>query len=321
MKKLLKVGLLLVFCLFILLGIMAYLVMGDINSENIGSFKFKAKLFSKSTIMSTYDSYKNYFYDDYGSNPLDEDYCLENLEHPYFEEIRNDERLSKFYGKDTYNLEDYILMREYLRDKFPHGTSSKSYFGYNLIELLNAAEKGENFLCNNISKMLCQMIMASGTYARVIRISDEESNGHVVMEYWDKNRQKWVLLDVDYNVHYTSLSDSIPLNGIELVQMSMTPKPLVKHKGVSVNTLFSETTELYENFYRNGIAVDFYNQWVSKNHERKNPLRSPANSCIYIGTHPYGQMYFKYDYSVDNDSIINLVYGNPFEYDNQRCKK
>ncbi len=314
-RKIIKLLMLVSVPLFMSTGILLYLAVSPVKSKDVGTFGYKAKMFSKSTLMSFYDSYKNFSVEDYGSNPLDEDYVLENLNHPYYEDIRNDERLKVFYEKDIFKLEDYILMREYLRDLFPHGTSSKNYLNTNLIEMLNAAEKGEKFLCGQISKMLCQMIMASGTHARVVGISNAKGSGHVVVEYWSKDLDKWVLLDPDYNVHYTS-SDSIPLNGLELFQLSKSEnKSVLKHKGASSNTLFSAKTKLYENFYRNGVAVDFYNQWASKNYKRKNPVRSPINSCIYVGSLPNSQRYYKYDYPIDDNSIIDMLYANPFDYE------
>lgn len=296
--------------LFVIFVTTLFLAKSTISSEDEGTINQTVKLFSKSAVMSAFDSYKNLLHDDYGPNPVDDDYVMENLSHPYYERIRNDERLKHFYSRGTLTLDDYLLMKEWLRGLFPHGSPSKSYFGLNLLKMIDAAKKGERYLCGDISKMLCQMIMASGTYARIVRITDKNGAGHVVMEFWSKEFDKWVLLDPDYNVHYTSLD--IPLNGVELFRMSKNGDSVIKHKGKSDNTLFNSKTKLYEDFYINGVGIDFYNKWVSRNYNRSNPLRSPVNSCIYIGCQPDFRMYFKYDFSLNDRDMIYLAYKNPF---------
>lgn len=276
------------------------------NYSNYNDFK---ELFC--LLVDTSDGvYKNYLNVSYGPQPLDKDFKWENLNHHYYKEIRNDMRIKHFYNNKSYGLNDYIEMKEFLRDLFQHGISSKSYLNSNLIEMLDAAERGEKFLCTDISKMLAQMILASGSQARLVSLSTLEGKGHTVLEYWSETFDKWVLLDSDYNVYYTDL-DSIPLNGLELYNFSKKNEKVLKHKGKSINTLFNSNTKLYEQMYRYGVAIDFYNKWVSKNYNRANPERSPVNSNIYVGEQKIRKIYYANDFDLENKKIVNLILRSP----------
>jgi hypothetical protein len=310
LKRIFGTALLLV---ILFLGTVLYLAQTQEAEPNIGNFKHHAQIFSKNFVMSNYGNFEELIDDEYAPTIFDEDYVFENLNDPYFEKIRNDSRLRRFYFKETYDLHDYLEMREYLRDQFPHGDSSMNHFNDNLLTMLDEAEHGEKFICGYISKMLCQMIMASGTYARTVRVSDKIGLGHVVVEYWSKEYDKWILLDPDYNVYYTTL-DSVPLNGIELYQLALKNEPILRNRGRSLNTLFNSESKLFEKYYSNGVAVDFYDKWASKNYPNTNPIASPINSCIYIGHNKTRNHYFTYHFSLSDTAVIKLIYANPFKH-------
>lgn len=293
------------------LVVIIFLAKSDINTSKVGSFEYKAKAFSKSFLMTSYGVFTNYTNEHYGPQPLDEDFKWEDLNHSYYGKIRNDKRISAFYTKENYELEDYLAMKDFLRGSvIRNGATKGNYLNTNLIKMLDAGDKGERLLCGNLSKMLAQMIMATGTQARLVRISDSRQNGHVVLEYWSKALKKWVLLDTDYNVHYSNL-DSIPLGALELYLKSEASEPIIKYHGKAVNTPSDTGTKLYDNFYKLGVGIDFYNKWISKNLARTNPQRSPVNSCIYIGTQASMQQFFYQDYNITNQKIIDLINSPP----------
>jgi len=295
----------------LLLAAILYFAQSPVKSTDAGSFDNWAKFISKSLIMTGYGTFKNVTDPSFAPNPLDEDYEWEDLSHPYFERIRNDKRLAHFYEKDVWLFEDILKVKEFLRDAFPHGAPPKNYRQKNVLEMLDAADEGAEFLCSGIAKMMVQLLMAADIPARTVQLSNKKGHGHTVLEFWSEEYNKWCLIDLDYNVHYTDMND-IPLSALELHIMSKNNDEVKKHAGISKNTLFNEKTRLYENFYSQGVGIDFYNKWISKNYPRTAPEASPVNSVIYIGDNQLRKQYFYHDYSIEKQNIIQLINRKPY---------
>lgn len=294
-----------------LLAVVFYFAQSPVKSANVGSLNYQAKLISKSLIMTGYGIFKNMTDPSFAANPIDKDYEWEDLSHPYFERIRNDERLAHFYEKDVWLFEDILEIKEFLRDAFPHGKPPKNYRQKNVLEMLDAAEDGAKFLCSGSAKMMAQLIMAADIPTRTVRLSDEEGHGHTVLEFWSEEYKKWCLIDIDYNLHYTDMNGK-PLCALELYIMSKNNDRVKKHVGISKNSLFNDKTRLYEDFYSQGFGIDFYNKWISKNYPRTAPEASPVNSVIYIGNGKLRKQYFHHDYSLEKQNIIQLINRKPY---------
>ncbi len=303
---------------FISTSTIAYLAIRDLSDKDPWLL-FASQKISKALIMRVFDQVASRFGSNiYAPTPFDSpDFLYADLSHPYFEKIRNDKRVAHFYSKHAgpIDFSDAVSIREYLRDLFPHGRQSKSYRNINVLEMIDAAENGEKFLCGNISKMLAQLIQAGGTQARTVGLSALQ-NGHVVVELWSKRFNKWVIIDPDYNVHYTDVTGT-PLSALELYQMSQDShklKNINRVAGDSPNTLHNSDTKLVESYYRNGLIIYFYNRWVDQNLPRRNPVRSPSIMGYYVGksvieklSHKHGSEILDYETSAE-------LYKNPSEY-------
>lgn len=274
---------------------------------------------SKSLIMKGLDVFeRNLGSKFYAPTPFDSPaFSYANMSDPYYEQVRKDERLTRFF-KDreiTVDLPEVISMMEYLRDLFPHGTASRNYLHTNVLEMIDAAEQGEKFLCGNISKMLVQLVHAGGTQARTIGLQSE-SSGHVVVEIWSNMFNKWVLLDPDYNVYYVN-NAGVPLSAINLYEMSQNDsnaKAIRPVTGISENTLHKPDTNLVESYYKKGFTVNFYNRWVDQDLARHHPARSPVIMGYYIGNSTLESFYYKYDTNKLSDEIRSILYMNPSAY-------
>jgi hypothetical protein len=267
--------------------------------------------------MRALDNYYKYFGGKtYAPTPLDScEFTYADLGHPYFEQIRNDRRLSKFYKNKAGPTDffDAVSMADYLRDFFPHGYSSKSYANENLLSMLDAAEEGEKFLCGDISKMLAEMIQAGGTQARKVSLGDSKDRGHVVVEMWSEEFNKWAVIGPDYNVYYTS-ADGTPLSAAELYEAARDPvkKDSVKViSGKSPNTLHNKNTDLLNQYYKNGFAIEFYNRWVEFNYPRSYPGISPSIMAYYVGHSPLRRFYYKNNSDKVTEDAISVLYSPP----------
>lgn len=264
-------------------------------SSDDSQILFGAKLISKTLIMRSLDQYERLSGDAfYAPTPFDSpDFVYADLSDLYFERIKNDKRVEQFYAgwgssQKAYRYTDFsdaVSMANFLRNLFPHGISRKDYLNTNVLELIDAAENGEQFLCGNISKMLAQLIQAGGTMARLISLGDPSDKGHVVVEMWSRRFNKWAVIDSDYNVHYRN-SLGIPLSAWELYQIAQGEnkvKDISRIAGKSPNTLRNSESKLIKNFYRSGFAIQFFNKWVDANLPRKHPARSPSIMSYYVG--------------------------------------
>ncbi len=297
-------------------GVVGYFAMQPVSSSD-PSLVNASKFASKAVVMMALDNYHQYFGDKaYAPTPLDScEFSYADLRHPYFEQIRNDRRLSKFYkGKDgRTDFFEAVSMAEYLRDLFPHGYSSKSYANENLLSMLDAADEGEKYLCGDISKMLAEMIQAGGAQARKISLGDSEDRGHVVVEIWSEEFNKWAVIDPDYNVYYTS-AYGVPLSAIELFDAAIDPEKTDSVKvirGKSPNTLYDENTDLLSQFYKNGFAIEFYNKWVEFHYPRWYPGISPSIMAYYVGKSPLRRFYYKHDSDNITENTISTLYSPP----------
>lgn len=271
---------------------------------------------SKALIMRVFDKAEvNFSSTIYVPTPFDSpDFTYADLSHPYFDKIRNDKRVAHFYSNLTgaVDFSDAIDMKEYVRNLFPHGAESTNYLHTNVLEMIDATECGEKFLCGNISKMLVQLIQAGGAQARTIGLQASHS-GHVVVELWSKKFNKWVLLDPDYNVHYTNAA-GVPLSAIEIYNMSQDNNNIKEIKaitGKSPNTMHKKDSNLVKLFYKNGFAVYFYNRWVEQNLSRRHPARSPSIMGVYVGNSAIERFYYKHDSEVITDEIYSKLYMKP----------
>jgi len=294
----------------------AYLSISNLESDDSQLLKSSQKV-SKALVMRGLDQVERIFGSaTYTPTPFDSsDFEYADLSHPYFERIRNDKRVAHFYHKRPIDFSDAISIREYLRDLFPHGVESSSFLNTNVLEMIDAAEHGERFLCGNISKMLVELIQAGGTQARTVGLQASHS-GHVVVEMWSNQFNKWILLDPDYNVHYTNKS-GVPLSAIELYGMSQDGHEIQTIKritGNSKNTLHNSNTQIVEQFYRNGFAILFYNKWVDKNLPRRHPARSPSIMGFYVGKSEVDKFYYKHDADILDDEIITILYKKPSKH-------
>ncbi|MBE8232469.1 MAG: hypothetical protein HAW67_01950 [Endozoicomonadaceae bacterium] len=309
--------------IFTVAFVIAYLAIRTISSDDPPLLTQSQKI-SKTIVMRGLDQFESIFNSaTYVPTPFDSpspDFKYANLSHPYFENIRNDKRVAHFYSLSSnssdqppIDFSDAISMKKYLRDLFPHGVASTNFINTNVLEMIDAAEQGEQFLCEDISKMLIQLIQAGGTQARAVGLQSLHSD-HVVVEMWSKHFNKWVIIDPDHNIHYTN-ANGVPLSAIELYVMSQNSHQIEKIQRItdsSPNTLHN--TKLIELFYKNGFSIFFYNRWVDQNLPRKHPARSPAIMGVYVGKAKIEKIYHKHHGDVLDDDVIATLYKNPSKH-------
>ncbi len=118
---------------------------------------------------------------------------------PEFEELRNKYGLSEIAGKGN----DFVRAKRilhYLAPRLSHSSWYDNHVECNSLRLLEYSfenpEQGIN--CLNKTKILVECCLAVGIYARRVRIlpySPYDFDNHVVAEVYDRNLEKWIMLD------------------------------------------------------------------------------------------------------------------------------
>jgi hypothetical protein len=203
----------------------------------------------------------------------------EDLAHPELARIRSDPRLRDLYATTPVDVEEAVAMADFLRDQFPRGRPRTSPDERNVLELLDGAAAGEQFLCDHIARMLAQLVQAGGTQARRVR-----AFRHVVTEIWSRRWQKWVVVDPHFNIHFTDRG-GVPLSALDLHRLGRADRRAEIRilPGRSANTLYRP--ERFDNAidrYQGGFAVDFDARWFSNPLPRWHPRRSPSLTAVFF---------------------------------------
>ncbi len=196
----------------------------------------------------------------------------ESALHPYFVRVRSDPRTARFYGQGPLDVPEFAAMADFLRGQFPHGYPKAEHVRLDVLEMLDEAEKGAEFACGDITKMLIQLVQAGRGHGRAVQL-----DGHMVAELWSRRHGKWVVVDGDYDVHYTG-PDGVPLSALEIVEAvrSGGEGALEIHVGASPNAFYHQASETVFEPYRRGLAVSYYARWISQKLPRWHPGRSPS---------------------------------------------
>ena len=193
-----------------------------------------------------------------------------------------------------------VLLRKWVNSRWIHGWS-KVPEGGNAVDVLKAAEKGDNFACGTYSSVFHQCCCALGFMARLLSIlrdksdvpdpSDALNTGHVVTEVWTNHYQKWAVMDTDLNCHYEI--NKIPLNAFEIRKAWLSGKedevlqvPLIDIKDRIPDLSGDEQKEYIRNFYE--IAEKMMGrEFAEKYHSNYMHIRENALRFIEHKTLPY----------------------------------
>lgn len=142
-----------------------------------------------------------------------------NFECPEFETLKEKYNLEEIAGKGS-DFKKAKRLLHYLAPRLTHSSWYDNHVPCNALDLLeyslNNPEQGIN--CLNKSKILEECCLALGIYARRVRImpySPYDFDNHVVTEIYDRNAQKWIMLDPTTDGFFVD-ENGTPLSLLEL---------------------------------------------------------------------------------------------------------
>ena len=139
--------------------------------------------------------------------------------------------IRKVVDTEKTEFEKMVALTIWTKKQWIHGREMDKWLDparrKNAVEILKKANMGGRFNCLYYSTVLSTCGIAVGYRARRVCI-----DGHVVSEFWSKERKKWIMLDADANVHFEL--HGVPMSSYELHQAVLKKKisevRMIQHK-------------------------------------------------------------------------------------------
>lgn len=180
--------------------------------------------------------------------------------------LRNKYLLDKLVANTSSDLDKFIILREWVRNKIIEGKPKNVDYNFNALDILERAERGEQFFCSEVATVFAQCVISLGYTGRYIGLF----RGHVLDEAWSNDFNKWVVIDVDNNLHYERLG--VPLNALELHRAleSGNFSDIDVVYGIDKKHLSAEERNFYISYYHD-FFVRMRNDWFSNKYPHWHP--------------------------------------------------
>jgi Transglutaminase-like superfamily len=133
--------------------------------------------------------------------------------------LRETYRLDEVVKNAKNEQEKVLIMLNWVRNRWEHNGWNDAKTN-NACTILERAEKGEKFRCVEYGTVLKNALMAVGLPARQLGLMTRDVErtkvgaGHVLSEVWLKDKQKWAMVDAQFNT--MPMLGDLPLNAVEL---------------------------------------------------------------------------------------------------------
>lgn len=186
--------------------------------------------------------------------------------HPELKELRERENLQAF-AESVDELEMFKLLRQWVNDQFKSSIPDP-YPPWNANVILKMIRSGRTGgFCAQYAVLMVQSSLALGRQARYLDIGPrkEGASGHVTVEVWSNQFDKWVVMDPFFDVHFER--DGKPLGALEvhdaLVAGQADQVEVVRGKGTHGRTNSNLSENEIISYYHN-MAFDMRNDHLSR---------------------------------------------------------
>jgi hypothetical protein len=142
---------------------------------------------------------------------------FESLSHPRLAELAGRENLVSVAAGARDEFDAILRLKEWTAKQFPHSTPNP-YPPWDAIQILDWIRGGiTGGYCAQYAQVFLQGLASLGYQSRYVEIGlNDNPYAHYVMEVWSNQFNKWVVMDVDYNMHFER--DGVPLSALEVHQ-------------------------------------------------------------------------------------------------------
>jgi transglutaminase superfamily protein len=178
-----------------------------------------------------------------------------------------------------------IALMNWVNSQWHHGTTGATEFDPGKFEadrILSHAKHGDQFWCHVAAMTFIQLASSVGIQARLISLSQDGYNpDHAVAEVWSNEKQKWFMVDTDFNIWYTR--NGVPLNVLEIhnLMMSNETNQIQIQKGINrLTPEYEKRIPVLYKFYRY-FDVDMRNDWLTNQYFPGHPARSDKATLFW----------------------------------------
>lgn len=141
---------------------------------------------------------------------------FDRFDAPRLEQLAAREGLANVTAGAATEFEGVLLLKDWVAAQFPHTAPDPYYPPWDALIILDAIRSGiTGGFCAQFSQVMLQSLAALGLPARYLEIGRiDNPYAHFPLEYWSNQFNKWVLLDVDFNLHFER--NGVPLSGLEV---------------------------------------------------------------------------------------------------------
>jgi len=139
----------------------------------------------------------------------------ERFDSPRIVTLAARERLAAVVAGAATEFDAVLRLKEWVAAQFPH-TNPDPYPPWDALIILDAIRAGlTGGFCAQYSQVMLQSLAAFGLPARYLEVGPASNPyAHFPIEFWSNQFDKWVLLDVDFNLHFER--DGVPLSALEV---------------------------------------------------------------------------------------------------------
>ncbi len=202
--------------------------------ENIPNIAPQARVSVDSFYSMVNTSDRNLLYFPFSENgSLTVPFIFEDFANPRLKRLREKYRLDEIIAPAHTDLARAVLLRDWLKARWDHEQPFVSPPWDAEYILDHTDKKLEGFYCVHYSVAYMQLCMSLGIPARLVNLhrgicttpfegrgyglemdETDPCDEHVLNEVWLGDQGKWVVMDVDFDIHYER--DGAPLNAVEI---------------------------------------------------------------------------------------------------------
>jgi hypothetical protein len=156
----------------------------------------------------------------------------------YLKDLKIESGIEKINWQHQSTLEKILKLQHYVYKLLKHGNIDYSTNG-DPLSIIKNSKKGECVRCVEFCIVLTALLQSIGIYARkvdlIIKDADiiKSNASHSIVEAFDLELNKWVMLDPQNNIIPINLENNQPLNALELKKILDSSNISLKFLGVN----------------------------------------------------------------------------------------
>jgi hypothetical protein len=217
---------------------------------------------------------------------------------PKLHELRTRYKLDDVVATAASELEAMAKLRSWTRTQFRRTDYQPRTDNFNAVEILDRNLLSNSSTphapdtcydpCHFFPLLHAQVMLCMGHQSRLVSIT------HGMTEVWSNQFGKWIIMDVDLDVHYVK-------NGVPLNMMEMFEENFIQEHGMvrmvhgtqssgdkNAATAFRQsdaelTVETMIQYHRTNLdLVELRNDWLTNHYFRGHPARNELHSLVYM---------------------------------------